>query len=441
MITATFTIRPFQEKDREEVIALLRELDLDYPARSLPDFRVAETGGRIAAMAEMKDFGTGWLLSCVGVPEALQGSGIGASFVRQILAGADKDVYLYTLIPAFFEKLGFREAAGGNGAPPRSIYDCEHCDPRRCRRLVWRPRRPRYPEFKPLTAADRPLLEQYFPPDDRYICDLSLAATMAWRDCEHTTFTFVGDTLCLLLQPHCEAGYFLEPLGGNCRDEAVRTCLAHIGRISRASRQFLAGLEPDRYRVSPLPDQFDYVYESTRLARMNGRRLDGKRNLIKKFRQNCPGHRFEPLRPEHRDEALAMFDRWAAARKQSLDAKTQFTSSAYGRPECQKAALERAFEDFLELRLSGGVMRVDGRLEGFILGSPLNGEMIAAHFEYANLALTGIYQALLSETCAGVYHSYPLVNLEPDLGLPGLRKVKRSYQPLRLEEKFEITLP
>jgi hypothetical protein len=78
-------------------------------------------------------------------------------------------------------------------------------------------------------------------------------------------------------------------------------------------------------------------------------------------------------------------------------------------------------------------------MKGFILGSRLNPETASVHFQYGDPSLRGISQTLLWEACNKTFSSFKYINLEQDLGIPGLRKAKLSYYPLRLEKKFEIT--
>lgn len=130
-------IRAAQPEDYPEILDLLRELELDYPARDLTRFQVGELEGRILAIAELKEYDDFCLLSCVGVREDLQGSGLGLKLVNQVLRDIRKDVYLYTLVPGFFKKAGFVEATSPPAAlPPRFIYGCTSCDPAFCRCLV-----------------------------------------------------------------------------------------------------------------------------------------------------------------------------------------------------------------------------------------------------------------------------------------------------------------
>jgi N-acetylglutamate synthase-like GNAT family acetyltransferase len=130
-------IRRAAPSDHGEIEALMRALDLAYPAMDLSCFWVGEEGGRIIAAAELKDFGDCSLLSCVGVRQDLQGSGLGRTLVEEVVRHARHDIYLYTLVPGFFRKAGFADPQMlPAGLPPRSLYGCESCDPAQCFCLV-----------------------------------------------------------------------------------------------------------------------------------------------------------------------------------------------------------------------------------------------------------------------------------------------------------------
>ena len=81
---------------------------------------------------------------------------------------------------------------------------------------------------------------------------------------------------------------------------------------------------------------------------------------------------------------------------------------------------------------------IDGEMAGFVLASPLSAKMLDVHFMYGHPALRGISQTLLWEACNKSFSSFEELNLEQDLGIPGLRRSKLSYYPLRLAKKYQV---
>jgi hypothetical protein len=268
------------------------------------------------------------------------------------------------------------------------------------------------------------------------ICDLSPANLFIWRDCERPSLTTIGDSLCILIEPHALPPYFLEPLGGKRRAAAVQTCLTLASSVSRCSKELVDALPAQEFDVRPLRDHFDYIYRTQTLAELKGKKFDGKRNQIRKFTRNFPDYDFRPLDRSQVGDAMALFGKWSQHRA-GAPAPEVSASFTY---ECQHHALARAFHDYERLGLIGGSIRAHGELQGFIIASMARTDMVIVHFQYANAGLPGIYQVLLQDACRHLFAGRAYVNLEEDLGLSGLRKTKLSYLPLRLEEKFEIRM-
>ena len=86
----------------------------------------------------------------------------------------------------------------------------------------------------------------------------------------------------------------------------------------------------------------------------------------------------------------------------------------------------------------GGIY-IDGQLEAFSLGVYGHAERTAyIHVEKANPNIRGLYPFISQQF---LLHEFPdalYVNREDDMGLEGLRKSKMSYNPILLEEKYEI---
>jgi len=291
---------------------------------------------------------------------------------------------------------------------------------------------PEYPKFIPLEIGQRTEIAGHLAMTPRDTCELTLGNLFIWNDFDKPQVTLINNNVCVLITPPNETQYFLEPFGALKIKETVDLCLKHAGRISRASEMFVALLPVDSYKLKPLRDHFDYIYERQTLAELKGKKYDGKRNHIKRFGQRNPGYEYRPLNAGDKEEALALFERWFAEREDSK----YFPRLAY---TSQKAAVTSAFDNYNELNLIGGALLVEKKLRGFTLGSPVNPEMISVHFMYADPGSTGLAQTLLWEACNKTYQAYKYADLEQDLGIPGLRTMKLSYQPLKLEKKFEIT--
>jgi len=294
---------------------------------------------------------------------------------------------------------------------------------------------PRYPEFKLLELGDREELAAYLAQAPEPICDLSFATLYLWHDCEVPSLTLLNGSLCILLESHSEPPYFLEPLGGERLSDTALACLEHAGRLSRVGER-LAGLLSGQFTAEPQRDSFDYVYRVEDLAELKGKKYDGKRNQIKKFTRSEPGFEFRELTQEDLGEALELFEHWSRERDHvPVEEGTRSMSRA-----CQLHALHRALGAYRELGLLGGGLFAGGRLHGFMIGSEINPETAVAHLQYADPKLPGVFQTLLWQACRTIFRRYAWINLEEDLGIPGLRKTKLSYQPARLISKYEILL-
>jgi hypothetical protein len=104
----------------------------------------------------------------------------------------------------------------------------------------------------------------------------------------------------------------------------------------------------------------------------------------------------------------------------------------------QRGALKEALRHFDELNLMGGGLVEDDKLLAFVVGYKLNRNTACVQFMYVHPKAGSAGQMVLKEACRKTFSSFELVNLEQDLGLKGLRRMKQSYQPLRMEEKYEI---
>lgn len=287
--------------------------------------------------------------------------------------------------------------------------------------------KPQYPFFKLLTIDDLDLVNSYLRKAHRAICELSLTNIMMWR--KFISYTIINDNLCLKESTLNGNSYFYEPLGDHRITETLDICLKNSDRVFCVSGDFVSKIKGDRYKIISLRDESDYIYSTSQIAWLKGRRFDGKRNHINKFLTKYPNHDIAALSGKHARDVMALFDVWS----EGANSRNVTISRFF-----QRFVLKDCFKYFSEYGLSGLALFHEQNCIAFIVGSCLAKDIITVPFFYSHPDYPGASQYLLSKACLGVFSSFKYINLEQDMGIAGLRKSKLSYYPVKLEEKFQI---
>ena len=91
------------------------------------------------------------------------------------------------------------------------------------------------------------------------------------------------------------------------------------------------------------------------------------------------------------------------------------------------------------LCMIGGLIRAEGKVVAFTLGERLTEDTFDVHFEKAYADVQGAYAMINREFVRRELSDYTYINREEDMGIPGLRQAKLSYQPDSLVEKGIVT--
>ena len=188
---------------------------------------------------------------------------------------------------------------------------------------------------------------------------------------------------------------------------------------------------PGRFVFQEDRDGFDYIYTIDKLADLSGKKLHAKRNHISRFCDQFPDWMFEPIGPDNIADCLDMEEKWYA--EQVADDRADANLGH------EKDAVETALGHMDELGVSGGLIRAEGRVLAFSMGSMTTADCYNVHFEKAYGEIQGAYAVINREMARWVRSTHPEVayfNREDDMGLEGLRKAKLSYYPDILLEKF-----
>ncbi len=287
--------------------------------------------------------------------------------------------------------------------------------------------------FQKLDPARRGEYEPYLFTGGRR-CEYAFANLCLWG---RQQAAFVDGFLVLFSQFNRKAVYPF-PLGSgelqpvvdaimeDARQRGIPCCLTGL---DGEKCSWLEKTYPGKFRFYVDRDTFDYVYAIDDLADLKGRKYQKKRNHFNKFVAANPTWRTEPITGANLPQVREMARQWYALRE-----KTEPESDFH----LKKIALGRALEDPGKFGLEGLVLLVEEKITAFTLGSRLSEDTFDIHFEKALDIVDGSYPAINKSFALYLRDKYPqlrYLNREDDMGLPGLRKAKLSYEPAFLVEK------
>lgn len=182
----------------------------------------------------------------------------------------------------------------------------------------------------------------------------------------------------------------------------------------------------DFFDISYIEDDSDYLYEIETFVSYPGRKLHAKRNLVAQFLRDYNAE-ILPLNDENAHLATEVLNRW----QKDIGAKKEETDFF--------PCLE-SLQNIKKLNQIGEIFLIDGIPQGFVMGERYNKEYCVIHFAKGNNEIKGIYQYMFSVFAqSNKEKQCDFINLEQDLGKEGLRAMKKSYQPIKLLQKYRVT--
>lgn len=297
-------------------------------------------------------------------------------------------------------------------------------------------------EFRHPTLADREWITAKYQQEGCRSCENNFVNLYLWGR-GYGKIAEVGDFLVQFLEIDGKK-YYAYPAGrgdfrwliGVLAEDAKK--YGHPLRIlcvTHCRRNNLEEALPGKFEFTFNRNSFDYLYDIHRLADLPGKRLQSKRNHINRFETEHPEWSAEAITAQNLPEVRAMADEWYDQYDGEVSEEHNF--------RVEREILGHAFDDYEALKLDGLLLRAEGKVLAFTMGSPITKDTYDVHFEKAFGAVQGAYPLINREFARHVRGNYPEVvylNREDDMGLPGLRKAKESYHPDILLEKAVATL-
>ena len=205
-----------------------------------------------------------------------------------------------------------------------------------------------------------------------------------------------------------------------------------FARVTYTEAVELLDLDHEKYDILAVRDYYDYVYDAEKLRTFSGKAYHKKKNHLNAFKKAYEGrYEYQSLSCGcHHDEIMAFLRKWEAQRD---------LEDPFHRDEYELNGIDYLLSNCGYLDYKMGGIYIDGELQAFSLGVYGKVEKMAViHVEKANPDIRGLYPMICQQFLCHEFPDAELVNREDDMGLEGLRKSKMSYNPIYLEEKYEI---
>lgn len=264
-------------------------------------------------------------------------------------------------------------------------------------------------------------------------CDYTPANIYLWSDVYDTEIAFDENDLYIKCQFDNDI-YFAFPFVKHHIRDAIENmkeyAMEHqlefkMSIIEPKMFEIIERLFPNEYMILYERDSADYIYNTSDLANLSGKKYHGKKNHVNKFKKTYDNWKYERIDDNNSVDCIEMVKEWCI---QNQCAKNKSKAD-----EICVMINGIKYRDMLGLK--GGLLRINDRVVAVTLGEKINDEMFVVHFEKAFSDVYGAYTMINQQFVVNELMEYKYVNREEDVGIEGLRKAKLSYHPAFMGQK------
>ncbi|MDD7506460.1 MAG: phosphatidylglycerol lysyltransferase domain-containing protein [Clostridiales bacterium] len=276
--------------------------------------------------------------------------------------------------------------------------------------------------FKKIGYDDISRIDSFLRSCDYGLCDYTPLVLILWSDFYDYSYAVENGVL-FIRQRRAEKTEYLLPVTDET--EGALKVLAEYCRRNGEDLNLVAVPEKYKERVErvlnrPLTDMGesdgDYVYAASDLVNLVGRKYNGQRNHLNRFKRDYPSAVFRRLKPEDKD----------ALREFLAEYHVNDTSDTY---LYDRKAVRTFIENFDKFSFLCGAVFLDKKILAFSVGDVI-GDTLFVHIEKCLRAYSGIGETINHDFVSEfVGDGVKYVNREEDMGDEGLRKAKLSYFP------------
>lgn len=283
--------------------------------------------------------------------------------------------------------------------------------------------------FKDITFSDKNDIDACLEGNTYRACDFCFANLYTWNTRFKTLFVIQQETLFMRFEELDGQIYYMMPVGKMRLKDALNIMLQDAEennipfQMKGISDQMWAEIEtemPQKFEFIHDRNNDEYIYLSEKLINLSGKKLQSKRNHINRFKKDNPNWHYFPLTTTaDYIECIHMLDEWEGHNRPLDDNSLKY----------DYIATKMMLNNFDELQLKGGAIRVNGKMVAFTIGEPLTQDTFVVHVEKAYNEINGAYTIINQQFIENEASEFKYINREEDMGVDNLRKAKMSYEP------------
>ena len=296
-------------------------------------------------------------------------------------------------------------------------------------------------KFEQITIDIVDKLLQFVNPELTRSCDYTPGNLIMWARFMDYKYAIANDTLFISCksQNDLKSEAFLPPLGKMSLAESIAMLQAYCNeagkelRLTAVPKEFIDEIKEilPHFECEELENWSDYVYDIQKLATLQGKALNKKRNRYNKFITEQPNYTYNRCTNDDITEVV----KFLASNRECQNHRDN-NMRCYEHWQCMTTV-----RNLLKYEQPAGVLRIDGNIIAFTLGEVF-GDTLFVHIEKANHEIAGASEAINRMFVNDILAQHPelvYANREEDLGDPGLRQVKRAYDPVMMIQRYEMS--
>lgn len=196
--------------------------------------------------------------------------------------------------------------------------------------------------------------------------------------------------------------------------------------VREEDKRFLEDVFPGKFTVTERPDDSEYLYDRVALQQMKGRKYANLRNHINRI-QKEHSVEYSVIDENNIIDVQRIANSWTA-RADSEEGITDTHASV------------TLVSEWKELGIHGVVVSVDQEPYAVVAGYPISDTVIDMSFAKQKAILPGLGVYAKHAFISSLPEQYTVINAEDDMGLPGLRMMKKQMHPMAMINLYKAEL-